>query len=64
LAGILNCRFGGPHYYFGEEVWKPFIGDNERVLTTADMRKAVSVNQKAEALMVALVWLTVLLSLG
>ena len=18
LAGILNCRFGGPHYYFGE----------------------------------------------
>lgn len=64
LAGILNCRFGGPHYYFGEEVWKPFIGDNERVLTTADMRKAVSVNQKAETLMVALVWLTVLLSLG
>ena len=64
LAGILNCRFGGPHYYFGEEVWKPFIGDNERVLTTSDMRKAVSVNQKAEALMVALVWLTVLLSLG
>ena len=64
LAGILNCRFGGPHYYFGEEVWKPFIGDNERVLATADMRKAVSVNQKAETLMVALVWLTVLLSLG
>ena len=28
LAGILNCRFGGPHYYFGEEVWKPFIGNN------------------------------------
>ena len=64
LAGILNCQFGGPHFYFGEEVWKPFIGDNERVLTTADMRKAVSVNQKAETLMVALVWLTVLLSLG
>ena len=26
LAGILNCRFGGPHNYFGEEVWKPYTG--------------------------------------
>ena len=32
LAGILNCRFGGPHNYFGEEVWKPYIGEHERPL--------------------------------
>ena len=64
LAGILNCRFGGPHYYFGEEVWKPFIGDNERALTTEDMKKAVCVNRQAEVLMVVLVWLTILLSLS
>ena len=31
LAGILNCRFGGPHTYFGKEVWKPFIGSNDRL---------------------------------
>ena len=64
LAGILNCRFGGPHYYFGEEVWKPFIGKNERALTTEDMKKAVCVNRQAEVLMVVLVWLTILLSLS
>ena len=57
LAGILNCRFGGPHNYFGEEVWKPYIGSNERMLDTADMQKAVSVNRKAEVLMLLLIML-------
>ena len=54
LAGILNCRFGGPHYYFGELFDKPFIGENERELTTDDMKKAVRVNRTAEVLMVIL----------
>jgi adenosylcobinamide-phosphate synthase len=55
LAGILNCRFGGPHYYFGELFDKPFIGENERPLTTDDMKKAVRVNRTAEVLMIILV---------
>ena len=55
LAGILNCRFGGPHYYFGELFDKPFIGENDRELTTADMRKAVRVNRMAEVLAIILV---------
>ena len=54
LAGILKCRFGGPHYYFGEIFDKPYIGDNERKLTTADMKKAIRVNRTAEVLMVIL----------
>ena len=54
LASILDCRFGGPHYYFGELFDKPFIGENDRQLTTADMKKAVRVNRTAEVLMVAL----------
>ena len=54
LAGILNCRFGGPHYYFGELFDKPFIGENERELTTGDMKKAVLVNRTAEVIMVIL----------
>jgi len=57
LAGILNCRFGGPHYYFGELFDKPFIGENDRLLTTADMKKAVRVNRTAEVIMVILVLL-------
>ena len=54
LAGILNCRFGGPHYYFGELFDKPYIGENERELTTRDMHTAVRINRIAELLMLAL----------
>lgn len=58
LAGILNCRFGGPHYYFGELIEKPYIGDNDRLLTTADMRTAICINRITELLAVALTLLT------
>lgn len=54
LAGALDCRFGGPHYYFGELFDKPFIGENNRPLTTADMHRAVHINRLAEAMMIAL----------
>lgn len=54
LAGILNCRFGGPHVYFGEVIEKPFIGDHERKLKTADMKTAIRVNQRVEVVMVAM----------
>ena len=54
LAGILNCRFGGPHYYFGELFDKPFIGENDRELTTQDMHTAVRINRLSEIVMVAL----------
>ena len=60
LAGILDCRFGGPHYYFGQLFPKPYIGTNPRPLTTDDMRKAVRVNRIAEVLMVALTALVLL----
>ena len=57
LAGILNCRFGGPHYYFGELFDKPYIGENDRELTTQDMHTAVRVNRLAEVLMLILILL-------
>lgn len=55
LAAILDCRFGGPHYYFGELFDKPYIGSNPRELSTDDMKKAVRVNRTAEILMVGIV---------
>lgn len=58
LAGILNCQFGGPHHYFGEEIWKPYIGSNNRLLTTEDMHIATRINRCAEWLMVVAVILT------
>jgi adenosylcobinamide-phosphate synthase len=58
LASILDCRFGGPHRYFGELFDKPYIGENDRALTTADMKTAVRVNRTAEIGMILIVWLT------
>ena len=63
LASILNCRFGGPHKYFGEVFDKPYIGDNDRELTTADMKTAVRVNRTAEIFMVVIVLASSLISL-
>lgn len=55
LAGTLDCRFGGPHYYFGELFDKPYIGENARELTTADMQKAVRINRTAEVLAIMII---------
>lgn len=55
LAGILDCRFGGPHNYFGEEVYKPYIGENHKDFTTADMETALQVNLQVELISVLLV---------
>lgn len=63
LAGILDCRFGGPHFYFGQLFDKPFIGENERSLTTADMLTAIRINRRAEVLMVVMVGLAALAAL-
>ena len=54
LAGILGCRFGGPHKYFGEMFDKPFIGYTDRELTTEDMIKAVAINRRTEIIAVAI----------
>lgn len=54
LAGVLGCRFGGPHSYFGEIVDKPFIGTVERDLNTKDAMTAIVINQRVEACMVAI----------
>ena len=58
LAGILGCRFGGPHKYFGETFNKPYIGDNDKPLTRQDMEIAVRINRIAEAIAVVLVILS------
>lgn len=55
MAGILNCRFGGPNVYFGQVVDKPYIGENDKLLTTADMQKATRINIKVEIVMVVIV---------
>ena len=55
LAGILSCRFGGPHKYFGETFDKPYIGNQDKPLTREDMEKAVRINRTAETLGVIII---------
>lgn len=52
LAGILDCRFGGTHDYFGESVYKPYIGENHRDFDYKDVVKAISINRRTEILMI------------
>lgn len=54
LAGLLGCRFGGTHNYFGTAFYKPYIGECERPLTTGDMVRAVAINRRTEILAVGL----------
>jgi len=44
LAGILNCRFGGPNVYHGTLVEKPYIGNNGRIITNRDFYKSCVLN--------------------
>ena len=62
LAYILNCRFGGPNYYFGQLVEKPYIGTSDKILTTDDMKKGIYINEQAEIYMILFtVLITILL---
>ena len=55
LAALLDCHFGGTHEYFGEEVYKPYIGTNPRPLSTRDMQISIRICLATEILAVCLV---------
>lgn len=53
LAGVLNCRFGGPNYYHGQLVPKPYIGDNAREIQPQEIERVARLNHAACAAVVA-----------
>lgn len=55
LAGILDCRFGGPNYYGGRLVEKPFIGDNARVIGSGEIGYVIRLNQRVALFSVGLI---------
>lgn len=55
LAGILNCRFGGPNIYHGQRVNKPFIGQDKRTLNDKDVFKSCVINMAVAFLFVFLI---------
>ena len=52
LAGVLNCRFGGPNYYHGQLVPKPFIGHNPRPLQPHEIKRVARLNHAVCAVLV------------
>lgn len=61
LASVLDCRFGGPHIYFGEVVDKPYIGSNDRQLNYNDMIRSVRLNRWVEVASISLIILVFLI---
>ena len=55
MAGLLGCRFGGPHVYHGLLIEKPYIGTCDRELNQADFLFAVKVNHRVTFVSVALI---------
>ncbi|SDL77935.1 adenosylcobinamide-phosphate synthase [Halarsenatibacter silvermanii] len=52
MAGALKVRLGGPDYYFGELVEKPYLGESNRPCTPASLRRAVKLIYITEILFV------------
>lgn len=55
LAGILNCRFGGPNVYHGKWVDKPFIGDTDRIILPNEIDRVARINHLVCFAMVVIV---------
>jgi adenosylcobinamide-phosphate synthase len=52
LAGILDCRFGGPNTYGGQVVHKPYIGENERNIEHEEFTKVKYLNHAVTFVMI------------
>ncbi|QKZ15387.1 adenosylcobinamide-phosphate synthase CbiB [Spirosoma sp. KUDC1026] len=52
LAGILNCRFGGPNMYHGVLVEKPYIGELDRPIAPNEIDQVSQINHRTCLLVV------------
>ncbi|MCH2229525.1 MAG: adenosylcobinamide-phosphate synthase CbiB [Crocinitomicaceae bacterium] len=44
LSFVLDCQFGGPNYYHGEFVHKPYIGINKRLIESNEIKTVAKIN--------------------
>ncbi|QDO94407.1 cobalamin biosynthesis protein CobD [Formosa sediminum] len=61
LAYILDCRFGGPNYYHGKLVNKPFIGSRNREINHEEIKTVRAINYKVSILFCAVIIVLLLL---
>ncbi|CNK20326.1 cobalamin biosynthesis protein [Yersinia mollaretii] len=64
VAGALGVRLGGPNYYFGERVEKPWIGDDRREISLEDIPRSINLMRMASLLALLLFALIHLLLVG
>jgi adenosylcobinamide-phosphate synthase len=55
LAGIMNCRFGGPNTYHGKIVNKPYIGTNDRKIEHQEIIRVSRINHKVTILTIIII---------
>ncbi len=55
LAYVLNCQFGGPNYYHGKLVDKPFIGSNDREIKHEEIKVVSQINYVVSTLFCILI---------
>ena len=53
LAIILDCRFGGPNYYHGQLVDKPYIGFKDRIFDNSEFKTVAKINHTTTFVCVA-----------
>jgi adenosylcobinamide-phosphate synthase len=61
LAGILDCRFGGPNVYHGIWVDKPFIGEKVKEIRHQEISKTTYINHATTFIMVVSMIVAVIL---
>lgn len=60
LAYILDCQFGGPNYYHGKLVDKPYIGHYARILKHEEIHRVAKLNVYTSFVTVSLIVLLLL----
>ena len=63
LAGILNCRFGGPNIYHGVLVDKPYIGEQDRTIGHPEIYRVSNINHATCLAMISCIVVVALLLL-
>ena len=61
LAGVLNCRFGGPNTYHGQLVMKPYIGEVDRIIKHEEFKTVWYINHSVTLLFIILIIIGTLL---
>jgi adenosylcobinamide-phosphate synthase len=64
VASAIKIQLGGTNIYFGEKIYKPSIGDNNKALEYNDIIKAIILMYSSEILLIIMVLIFLLFVIG